>query len=291
MRIISSFISVAVIIILASCTQPVDIEAEKAAVMTVTDDFWEAFKDRDIEQLRNLCSEDIVVIGHDIGQRFEGRQAFADHVEPYFEMEGFDLGEYTRENQHLKISPGGDAAWYSETYTEEILIAGQDSVTYGGEITLGLEKRNGKWSIIQYHVSYPDAPEIPAGELDTAIEEVKNRLRDLFNNGDLDELMHLYTDDAVVMAPGSELITGKAAIRETFENYHKMGSIQLELVTDKLIQTGKSVIDIGSYTNNVKLNSGEQLEFKGQQLFIWQMDSTGSWKLRLEMWNTYQSAE
>jgi len=272
-----------------ACAPAVDTEAEKAAVVAAIDDLWNAFKAKNMDALERVCSKELYAIGVEQGQQWENWNAFSAYMKLYFDMEDFELKSFQRENQHVRLSPAGDAAWYSETYSETFTVAGQDT-TSTGKFTLGLEKGESGWVIVHWHVSKSTPPAIPADELKAAIQAEQNRYAELVAGADVDALLGMYNDDAALIPPDTDRIEGKEALRAAFEQWFEMGSWSVSYTTERVIQAGEMVIDIGNYTSILRTTARTEMKESGKSLYLWKKDPDGNWKISIEIWNTNQPA-
>jgi len=55
----------------------------------------------------------------------------------------------------IKVNATGNTAWFSELYDWKMVTQGQPVNLIGARVTGVLDKRNGKWVCVQFHVSVP----------------------------------------------------------------------------------------------------------------------------------------
>ena len=67
----------------------------------------------------------------------------------------FDKTRLIVKDQVIKVNPSGNTAWFSEIVDWDVVADGQPTHIDGSRITGVLEKRNGTWLIVQFHVSVP----------------------------------------------------------------------------------------------------------------------------------------
>jgi ketosteroid isomerase-like protein len=125
-------------------------------------------------------------------------------------------------------------------------------------------------------------PQMDMAQVRTAIEENNAKFSAAFSEGDMAALSALYTEDAMIMPPNSERVTGRTAIQEAFSGLRNMGFSNLNLTTDEIIGSGDFVSEVGSYTIN--LPGGAQ--DSGKYLVFWKKDADGHWKLHRDIWNS-----
>ena len=113
-------------------------------VATVLDAFHRAASESDFEQYSALMSEEMVFLGTDGTERWQGKE-FRDFAEPYFrEGQGWT---YVPSNRHVALSANGEHAWFDEALENAQLGACR------GSGVLVLEE--GSWKITQYNLSVP----------------------------------------------------------------------------------------------------------------------------------------
>ena len=104
------------------------------------------------------------------------------------------------------------------------------------------------------------------------------------NSGDTAAIARLYTDDAVLVSPGTELIAAPGAIGDYWIAKRKSGasdfrflSVNERLEGDTLYQ---SAVWTSKFTSNGQVNS-----LDGQMTNVLARQPDGSWKIRLHSWN------
>ena len=102
----------------------------------------------------------------------------------------------------------------------------------------------------------------------------------LFNAGDVDEFLTLYTDDARVLPPNGSLVTGKDALREMWSGMMEMG-ITPKLTTTSAVAYGKVAIEEGTAT----IMSEGQVVDNSKYIVIWHKEGK-DWKMHQDIWNS-----
>ena len=104
------------------------------------------------------------------------------------------------------------------------------------------------------------------------------------NSGDTAAIARLYTDDAVLVSPGTELIAAPGAIGDYWIAKRKSGasefrslSVNERLEGDTLYQ---SAVWTSKFTSNGQVNS-----LDGQMTNVLARQPDGSWKIKLQSWN------
>lgn len=143
----------------ATPTDPTPSSAETTAIATVLDAFHAAAARADEEAYFALLAPNAVFLGTDATERWD-KAAFRAFAHPYFAAgKGWT---FTPRNRHVDLSRDGRVAWFDELL---------DSATYGECRGTGvLEKVDGGWKIVQYHLTIP-MPNDLAKELVARIRE------------------------------------------------------------------------------------------------------------------------
>jgi ketosteroid isomerase-like protein len=143
----------------ATPANPAPSSTETTAIATVLDAFHAAAARADEEAYFALLAPNAVFLGTDATERWD-KAAFRTFAHPYFaEGKGWT---FTPRNRHVDLSRDGRVAWFDELL---------DSATYGECRGTGvLEKVDGGWKIVQYHLTIP-MPNDLAKELVARIRE------------------------------------------------------------------------------------------------------------------------
>jgi ketosteroid isomerase-like protein len=156
-----NYISYALILALVfcgitSCTQKVvELEAEKAKVKLVVDQFEEFWETENMELLSKIMAHDsdMVNYGSDASEVFVGWEAFKDAVEKMLPV--FENTKIAVKNQRIKLHSSGNVAWFSEIWDWDLMFDDQPVLIENQRLTGVLEKRNSNWVFVQFHNSVP----------------------------------------------------------------------------------------------------------------------------------------
>ena len=107
-------------------------------------------------------------------------------------------------------------------------------------------------------------------------------------NGDLDALVSLFCEDAVLMAPNETTLYGRAEIREWFEEYFQNFRIITFAVTERDVTLLDGwVIERHSYTIAINpVAGGERIRDDSRWFAIWKLDLEGVWRMSQAMFNS-----
>ncbi len=107
--------------------------------------------------------------------------------------------------------------------------------------------------------------------------------------GNTEKLLSIYTEDAISLPSYQPISEGKAAIRKASEEMAKTGVKFNSFVptTLKVIANGNLITEIGTYKISVSMpNMDKPMEDHGKYLTIWEKQSDGSLKVKVETWNS-----
>lgn len=153
-----------VIILLAggcSMSEQISIEDEKAAIAQVVDNSigWAKNKDKDLLFQSLAQDADFFIYHPDSRSTIVGFEAFKDMTERIFMNEAFRATGYDIRDLRITLSRSGETAWYSAMLDDFGEWQGQPTVWKDARWTGVLEKRDGRWVIVQMHFSFAsDAP-------------------------------------------------------------------------------------------------------------------------------------
>jgi ketosteroid isomerase-like protein len=148
---------VATQITIIGCTKPVNPEMEKTAVKSVVDQFVKGLETEDIDLIANIMAhdDDMVNFGTDAAERWVGWPVLKESIEKQFAS--FDSTKLTVRDQVIKVNASGNTAWFSELLDWKMVAQGQPVSLNGSRLTGVLDKRNGNWLCVQFHVSVPES--------------------------------------------------------------------------------------------------------------------------------------
>ncbi len=117
------------------------------------------------------------------------------------------------------------------------------------------------------------------------LEEGGVKFVEAINKGDAAAAAALYTDDAILMPPNSEMIKGKSAIQEFWNTSIQMGIKNVSTTVVDIQVSGDLAYRIGKYTLTVQPQDHPAVTDSGKFLDIWKRQADGSWKIQVDTWN------
>jgi uncharacterized protein (TIGR02246 family) len=124
-----------------------------------------------------------------------------------------------------------------------------------------------------------------AEEVRKSIEKANLKWCEGLRQGDAVRMAALYTEDAAVLPPNSEMIRGRQGIEKFWGGAVQMGVKDGVLTTMELSGSGDTIHEVGSYTLKISPKGQKPVEDKGKYIVIWKHTASG-WKLYRDIWNS-----
>lgn len=140
-------------------------------------------------------------------------------------------------------------------------------------------------SAVQVKAQNPDLAQVKAN-----IEKMNETYDKAFVEGDYTTMDSFFADDAISMPSYHPMVKGKDAIMESDKK--DMGNSGTKYQSFKTTPTdvygsGDLVYEVGTYdVSFTPANTTTAMNDHGKYLNIWQKQSDGSWKIKVETWNT-----
>ena len=132
----------------------------------------------------------------------------------------------------------------------------------------------------------PQEEEMDVAQVRQAIEEANVKFGDAIRQGDATALAALYTEDAALLPPDSDMIQGKQGIEEFWSGGLQMGIKDAVLTTLDVSGSGDLAYEIGKVALTIQPEGQEPMEQKGKYVVVWKQQEDGSWKLHVDIWNS-----
>ncbi len=152
-----------VLFLISGCGQDkkpkVDAAKEKEAIKLVLEKYALANENQDMALIEDIwCpSERIVSFGTESGEKLVGFQQIKSAMENQFEA--FSNTYISYRDQIIDVSEDGKTAWFSEIINYNFILDGEAHSYEGLRYTGVLVKKEGKWKLVQTHMSIPQLPE------------------------------------------------------------------------------------------------------------------------------------
>ena len=110
------------------------------------------------------------------------------------------------------------------------------------------------------------------------------RLEQAFNRGDAAAVAALYTEDATLLPPGADILTGRRAAQARWQAAYDTGARNLSLDPVSVETWGDAAREIGRFTLQVPGQGGQTARVEGKYVVVWKNTADG-WRLDTDIWN------
>ncbi len=113
-------------------------------------------------------------------------------------------------------------------------------------------------------------------------------LVDASKTGDLDVLVSLFCEDAVLMAPNEPTLYGRAELREWWEEYFENFRITALTATERDVTVfdGWAVERLAYTIAITPVKGGERIRDDSRWFAVWKRDADGVWRMSQAMFNS-----
>jgi uncharacterized protein (TIGR02246 family) len=126
-----------------------------------------------------------------------------------------------------------------------------------------------------------------AGDVKADIDTANQKLGAAFAKGDATAIAQLYTPQATMFPPGSDIVSGRDGVQKYWAEAIKSGMKLVGLTTVSVDQYGDAAREIGRFTVEVPNPQKQMVKIEGKYIVVWrQMD--GKWMLDSDIWNMNQ---
>jgi ketosteroid isomerase-like protein len=132
----------------------------------------------------------------------------------------------------------------------------------------------------------PPQPDI--AQVRKAIEAITEKSEKDMLNGTIDSTMSQYTEDAISMPNFEPIIRGKEGLKESYKKMAAMGVKfpKVEFTTTDVQVGGAFAYEIGTYNMVVQMPGVPDIPSSGKYLTVYERAADGSWKIKVETWNS-----
>lgn len=118
------------------------------------------------------------------------------------------------------------------------------------------------------------------------IEATNARSIEAWGRGDAASVAALYTEDATVLPPNSQIVRGRKEVERFWKQMMQRGVRVVELRTLDVTQSGDFAYEVGAYALQIRPKRGRATTDKGKYVVVWKRQHDGSWQLAVDIWNT-----
>jgi len=107
-------------------------------------------------------------------------------------------------------------------------------------------------------------------------------------SGDVEGVMSMYTDDAILMPPNDTTLFGKAEIRAWWEDYFRFFRVTSNVESEReLTVVGDQAYERSMFSVTiVPKEKGARILDEIRSLAVWRRQSDGNWKITHQIWNS-----
>lgn len=127
----------------------------------------------------------------------------------------------------------------------------------------------------------------PASAPAIGIQAAREAFVAALRRGDAESAARAYTEDARLMAPSAEVLTGRPAIAQFWRAGVEVGieAIELESLEVKVEPGGNVAYEIGRYVLQLRSPSGQQVVDRGRYLLVHRREADARWRRAVETFN------
>jgi uncharacterized protein (TIGR02246 family) len=252
-------------------TQATDTASVEQEIMKLERVWADSTVKRDVDALARLMADDIT-FGHSEGNWWTKDQVLS-------ELRTGEIATTSAVNEEMKVRVYGDMAIITGRWIEKGKLRGVDS---SGQYiwTDTWQKRDGRWQCIASHGS-----KVTASSANEDIDKLRATLKEFvqaYGNKDLEKCVGTYTEDAMYLIPGMEILRGRPAIREFLADPASgRAKFQQEIVELKI--EGNLAYVVVNQVVSVQMQDQTTRSFPNKFMHLWKKQQDGSWKILIDM--------
>ncbi|CAN5496630.1 hypothetical protein BH24GEM3_BH24GEM3_18510 [soil metagenome] len=117
------------------------------------------------------------------------------------------------------------------------------------------------------------------------IEAVVRRWMEAYRSGDAAQLSGLYTDDALLLPPDTDMVRGREAIQQVFGGIMASGVKEINLsIVEIESDGGQFAHEVGTAELVIRPEGQPEMRGTGKYVVIWKR-AGDSWKLHVDIFN------
>jgi len=117
------------------------------------------------------------------------------------------------------------------------------------------------------------------------IEEACAKYSKAIQEGNIDGVLAVYTDDATAIPPDGEIIKGKQAIEELYKRFFQIGMNEIVFKTIEVGGNGDTAYEIGKTKVRIQPEGQTAITDSTKYLVIWKRQADDTWKVHVDIWN------
>ncbi|MGD9894373.1 MAG: SgcJ/EcaC family oxidoreductase [Dehalococcoidia bacterium] len=116
------------------------------------------------------------------------------------------------------------------------------------------------------------------------IDRINAQFVAAFNRGDAAGAAGVYTEDATILPPGSDMVQGRENIQGFWQAAMDAGIRAVNLETLDLSMSGEMAREIGRATLTIRPEGGAESTDTAKYVVVWE-ESGGEWRWAVDIWN------
>ena len=117
------------------------------------------------------------------------------------------------------------------------------------------------------------------------VEKGNAKFSEAFEQGNAEAIALLYTQDAIVFPPGSEMVKGREAIGSFWKTTRESGVKSVKLTTVDVGESGDLAYEVGTVLLTIQPEGKESTTASAKYVVVWKRQKDGSWQLHRDIWN------
>jgi uncharacterized protein (TIGR02246 family) len=118
------------------------------------------------------------------------------------------------------------------------------------------------------------------------IEEQNRAFVAAFKRGDAAGVAAAYTEDARLLPPGGQAVSGRDAIRHFWQGVMDLGVREVDLRTEHAEAEGDLAYEVGSATLLSCSGDGAETTDQVKYVVAWKRQGGGPWRQAVDIWNS-----
>ncbi|MFQ5660134.1 MAG: YybH family protein [Gammaproteobacteria bacterium] len=106
-----------------------------------------------------------------------------------------------------------------------------------------------------------------------------------FDAGQMPALLNMYTGNAVIIPPSSEILADPAAIQSYWGKLKSIGMSDYRIDTIDIRIDGDVAYQLALWQASLTAGDGKVIHLDGNMTNVLQRQADGSWKIQLQSWN------
>ena len=119
----------------------------------------------------------------------------------------------------------------------------------------------------------------------SAITAIDSNWSEIFNAGQISALLDMYTRDAVVIPPSSEILSYQAAITSYWNELRNIGMGEYKIDTIDVLIEGNIAYQVALWEATLTTADGNTTQIDGSMTNVLQRQPGGRRKIHLQSWN------